>query len=321
MGFDTTGTINLKLPPLLFNCIRVALTCGILFVMFHYLALSDLKAVVQSLDFSRAWVAALLWIPNMGFQWLRWYMLLQTYDHRIGPRAALISLFGTFPAGLITPGRIGELGRALFLPGHNWKIVSFLAMLDRATLMAAVVIWGVPSLYYFQTNNLMHLPEQQAGIAIYFQIIVVLLLLAIAGIIYRHIKKRWAAGNRSSLLNASLKDPGFILKFSIISISFVPIFCLQHYFLFSGLTDVPAVEGLAGIFIVHLLKSLAPFSIGDLGVREGAAIFVFSRFMEPEAAASGTFLLFLLNVALPALIGLPIFLTFRKKHEAVNDEK
>ncbi|HEX9934008.1 MAG TPA: hypothetical protein VGB38_02325, partial [bacterium] len=51
--------------------------------------------------------------------------------------------------------------------------------------------------------------------------------------------------------------------------------------------------------------TLIPFSIGDLGIREGAAVFFFLRFhVDKVTAFNSSLLLFAINIVFPTLLGL-----------------
>jgi len=48
-----------------------------------------------------------------------------------------------------------------------------------------------------------------------------------------------------------------------------------------------------------------PFSVGDIGIREGTSKIVFSLYnIDKESAISAAFLLFVINILVPSLIGL-----------------
>ena len=54
-----------------------------------------------------------------------------------------------------------------------------------------------------------------------------------------------------------------------------------------------------------LTKTLLPISLADLGIREGAAVFFFSKLQVGKVAAfNGSLLLFAVNVLLPTFLGL-----------------
>ena len=61
-----------------------------------------------------------------------------------------------------------------------------------------------------------------------------------------------------------------------------------------------------------LVKSLLPISIGDLGIRESAAIFFLGKIGVHESTAfNASILLFLINLLIPSLVGLVLVLKYR----------
>jgi len=84
------------------------------------------------------------------------------------------------------------------------------------------------------------------------------------------------------------------------------IFFAQFYFLLCGWGAVPA-RALWGIPLFFGIKTLLPFSVMDLGVREGAAVLVFSQLqLDPAVAFNAAFILFVLNALVPGLGGLAL---------------
>lgn len=61
-----------------------------------------------------------------------------------------------------------------------------------------------------------------------------------------------------------------------------------------------------------LVKSMLPISIGDLGIRESAAVFFLGKIGLAESTAfNASILLFLINLVIPSMIGLVLVLKYR----------
>ncbi|MCK4979586.1 MAG: hypothetical protein KAS62_04275, partial [Candidatus Delongbacteria bacterium] len=59
-----------------------------------------------------------------------------------------------------------------------------------------------------------------------------------------------------------------------------------------------------GVWTAILIKTFLPISLGDIGVREGTAAYVFGLLSFPkEAAISAGFMLFVINILIPASVG------------------
>jgi uncharacterized membrane protein YbhN (UPF0104 family) len=69
----------------------------------------------------------------------------------------------------------------------------------------------------------------------------------------------------------------------------------------------------AGVAVVFLVKSALPqLTLGDLGVREGAAVFVLAGAgVAPAEALNASLAVFVVNLVLPALAGVPLLSRLR----------
>jgi uncharacterized membrane protein YbhN (UPF0104 family) len=73
-----------------------------------------------------------------------------------------------------------------------------------------------------------------------------------------------------------------------------------------------------GVALVFFAKSAIPqVTLGDLGVREGAAVFFLAAYgVGPAAALDASLALFGLNLLLPALVGAPFLLQLQLRRKA-----
>ena len=89
---------------------------------------------------------------------------------------------------------------------------------------------------------------------------------------------------------------------------------LQFYLLLSSLQPVGWQIGLT-LPIILVVSSL-PISIMGLGLREGTAALLLSRYGVPmESAVAAAFSLFVINALLPGLVGLALSPTLVKAYE------
>ena len=88
-----------------------------------------------------------------------------------------------------------------------------------------------------------------------------------------------------------------------LSVLFNLVFMAQFLFLVSAGVAADSAVVLA-VPVVFALKTLLPLGFLDLGVREAAAILVFSSLgLEPQPAFVASILIFVCNVCLPAGLG------------------
>jgi uncharacterized membrane protein YbhN (UPF0104 family) len=96
--------------------------------------------------------------------------------------------------------------------------------------------------------------------------------------------------------------------------------CVQFFILLQGFTEISFQQSLAGAAATFFVKSALPITIGDLGVREGVAIYIFSRLgVAPTFAFNASVVLFIINLVLPSLVGL--HLIWRRKRHARREPR
>ncbi len=243
-------------------------------------------ATFQKADGRYLAAAAALLLPNLGVQWVKWHFLLTRVDATVEPLVSLKSLLIGFPLGMITPGRLGEIGRGWLIDLIPKKTTLTLAILDKASNLIVTVVFGLAAILF----------SQIAG----WKMLSLSLVFLMAGA---------AALFKFSTAPAALQPTGLNVKNYLLiffySALFYFIFMLQLLFLILSFQSFNFLEGLTAAAGAFLVKTLLPISFGDLGIREGAAVFFFSKIGVSAAAAfNAAILLFIINVAGPAFIGL-----------------
>ena len=240
-------------------------------------------------------IALLMGGAGVLVQWLKWQYLLRLYYPEITWSEGLNSLLIGFVFGLISPGRLGELGRGLFLGRDRLALVG-LAAVDRfSSVVVTVLIAWVGLLMLFPGLTLWLL-----GALISFVMVAIIAL----KILRRQVNK-WPYTGRIWYVfrDIPLGLWGKVLTWSSF---FNFIFFFQFYLLLKNRLALP-LDGIWGIPLIFGLKALLPLSFLDLGVREGAAVLVFSRIgIDPVPAFNAALLLFAINVFLPGLIGMAL---------------
>jgi uncharacterized membrane protein YbhN (UPF0104 family) len=74
----------------------------------------------------------------------RWHFVLKTIGHiKIAAKSILLSLLGGNILGLITPGRVGELARGLFVREKDFWEITGLTLLEKAYANSISIVFGV----------------------------------------------------------------------------------------------------------------------------------------------------------------------------------
>ncbi|HHS13171.1 MAG TPA: flippase-like domain-containing protein [bacterium] len=293
--------------------LRLALGIGVLAVLIVFVKPGTILEAVRSPE--RSWlfiIAAVLLVPNLILQWLRWHLLVRRLDDGISPFSTFASLMSGMSAGFITPGRIGEVSRSLFLPVSDRWMTTGLAVLDKWYAFLTVIMFGGWGVW---TTLASSSPGWTAA-GVFFLAAAVISVWAVGthphwtrNLIYWLSLASPRRGRIKRLIGSiDLLGPAEARILMVLSLLMYFVYIIQFCLLIKAFEPVGWYQALAGSAATMMVKTFLPISWGDLGVREGAAIYCFGRFgVEKGTAFQGAFLLFILNILIPALLGL-IFL-------------
>lgn len=286
---------------------KLTLTLAFAVWLWHYLRTQDLALAWRNLH--SGWLAiAVVLIPiNIGLQFLKWHALLRLARPQCPAQVSLYSLFAGFPLGLLTPGRWGELGRAIYVPQLPKDDVFIMSAIDKIHAMLVNAWVGGLALVYLMNENLVSGRWRWLAWFATIAFLVLSITLLLPSQFCRWKKVLRCLGlkeERAGTEEWQVAAPQLIAIY-LYSFLFVVIYCIQMAVLVRGFCAVEFMPALAGAAAVFFLKNALPFTIGELGVREGLAVYFFTGLNVPAAAAlQASLILFLFNLVLPALAGL-----------------
>lgn len=294
------------LGPRTLNILRILLTALTLAVVVWYLRSRP------SLDFSGfqlrwdnlAWAAALFPVL-MALRTAKWQLLLRGPAPGITFRESLRSYLGPMALAMVTPGRVGELSRCLYLPHpavQGWRGAG-LVLIDSWTDFLGVLVWACLGLHLvFGWTGLL------AGLALAAFFAPIPLWLRILPPLLAVLPARW--GLRAWAIGAfpvSTDAPGrFVALAGVLAVAASGLEWLQLILILEGIFPQDlAFWSLGGAMALVALANTVQVTVAGMGVREGAAVFLLgAQGVGPEAAAAGAFLQSLLLLVVPALAGL-----------------
>ena len=270
------------------------------------------------------WVlAALLLVPvNVGLEALRWWRLVRHVAPSVRLRDAVVAVVGSYPLGLLTPGRVGDyVGRALYVrelaPGPS----AALTFGERMATLAACLVGGLAALGPYLGD---HAAASPLGPAL-----VGATALATAGLLALILLPRLARTAAQTLVpvaavRRAVDAFGAIPRgeaAALVGLSAVRYVVFSSQFVLLVLAFAPGVAwgGVAlGVALTYYAKSAVPqVTLGDLGVRESVAVFFLGAYgVAPAAALNASLAIFALNLLLPALVGSPLLLRLRLRRDA-----
>ena len=294
-------------------------------------AVAGLVRVVHPDDIRAAWAAADgRWIAaalalaplNVGLDAVRWGRLVRRVAPGVRMRDAVAAVVGSYPLGLLTPARVGDVvGRAALLPGVPAGASAALTLGERMATLWCCLAAGALAL----AAN----PAQGAAPAAVWTGVAVWATAATLGLgaafvspgatgrmlarvlPVRAVRRALGAFDRIPPREAAVLVGLSALRYVVFSTQFA---LLVRAFA-PGAPWAPVV---AGIAVVYLLKSAVPqLTLGDLGVREGVAVFVLAGAGVPAAAAlNASLAVFVVNLVLPAAAGIPLLARLRPARPA-----
>jgi len=297
-----------------FFILKIIVALLVMILLIHRISLDRLITSIRLANLQWIFYSILLLPVNLYLQFIKWRLIVRREVKTARNRQIAYSLLVGSAFGLITPGRLGDFARTLFISHADWVRLMGLLTIDKFISLAVLYLLGIIGFSHFISLNL-HL-------LIWFPILMITVFLAVLILViifrpfllrdlvfYFHRKNsRFPALDRF-LKGIEMVTPQLTLRLSFFSMLQTLTYCLQLVFFVLAFENIRLWEGLVASFAVMFSKSLLPISLGDLGIRESAAVFFFGHFNISSAAAfNASFLLFTLNVLLPALLGLLLFL-------------
>ena len=263
------------------------------------------RVPIQKLGAALAQIEPIWLLPVLGsilamllVRWARWHALLGAGGVESSRTASAGSLLGGFALGAVMPGRLGEMGRFLFVPARHRPRVILLNLIDRTLDTWALVTFAVGSLFLIA-------PRPAALIAVCVWMSLLPFVLGLPRIVSKlGGLPWWSEGLRAKLRAAAETLPNLRVG-GYASISLLSTGCdlLAFFFLIRAFQDIRLGVVLATFPWIVMAAGL-PLSVGGLGTREGAAAILLSRFAIPASVAlSASLLLCVFGSLLPALVG------------------
>ena len=309
--------LPLPRPPRWLFALKAVLAVGAVGALVSLADPAEVGAAVTHADWHWMLVALALVPVNIGLETYRWFRLVRKLAPDVRYRDALRAVVGSYPLGLLTPGRVGDyVGRAVYLRDIPAGASAALTFGERMATLAACLIGGLIALGPYLQAQVTASPLWSAvtavGVLATGALVALILFPGLAQttistlVPWRPVRRAVAAFGQIP------QDEGAILL-GLSLVRYV-VFTGQFVLLAHALAPDVAWGGLwAGVALVFFAKSAIPqVTLGDLGIREGAAVFFLGAYGVGAAAAlDASLALFALNLLLPSLAGVPLLLRLR----------
>jgi uncharacterized membrane protein YbhN (UPF0104 family) len=278
--------------------LQVLMTIAILAVVLWHVPVEKLLAAAGSADFVWFLPAAATTLVMLFFRHFKWHRLLRAAGLKVSQTDSLRSLLCGFALSVPTPGRVGELGRCLFLPEDVRSQVFQLNILERVLDGWAVFTYAMVSLLITQFK-----PAGVFALAVWLAVLPV--FLGLSGLLASLSEWRvWRGAARDHLREGA--KPLMRIRsapFAGLGLLTTSLDILIFYFLLQAFhaTDFVVV---VITFPWMVLAGGLPIAVGGIGPREGAAAFLLARHAVPAAAGmDAALLLFVFSAVFPAICG------------------
>ncbi len=276
--------------------------------LFKFTKLSELIST-KGFDFS-IFLILLFAIANQIVEAIKWQFATRSIE-KVSLSRALASVFSGISIGIFTPNNIGDYGgKILYLKDHNRGsgiVVNFITSISQLVITLSVGLLAF--LFYFSK----YITSQTVVLNILTYTVVVFICLLIH--LFVNINRLSSYADKIKLLSKFKK---YILVFDLFhskQIAVILMFALIRYLIFSTqyLLIIKYVDPSLSISnivmmtsLIFLTQSILPsFAISEIMIRGSVAAFYFEHLSNDVLPiVASAFSIWILNVILPAIIGL-----------------
>lgn len=295
--------------------IKICIAIALLIFLANYLDFDNIQTSLENADLIYIVIAAILVIPNLFFQYYKWKIVCNSILDEYNRKKIFLSLFYGLTAGTSTPSRLGEYaGRAVVFPDRNFFEIVIATIVDKIFPLLTITFFGAISALIFL--------RIYYDVTAYIIIALTILILAVFIFLIIIINNRYFWGkiilaklSKIKFLHKGISKIKIIqhltlkdsIKISIISFLFYSTFIIQFGLLVAAFTNQNdlLIYFWAGSLVMFSNSIVPQITFGELGFREGASVLFLGVMGSSEAAGfNASIFLFLINLVLPAIIGL-----------------
>ncbi len=298
---------------------KIVIAIGLLYYVINAINFNEIISAVIEADIYLVLLVVLLSLLNLFLQYYKWKITSALILNNSDNRKVISSLFQGLSAAVFTPARIGEyFGRALVFKNHSLLKVTLATLLDKFFPLLIVTFLGS-----FSSILFLHF---YYGVNIYITIGLFIVLFSLFYLIILIIFNRdfwnnfifqklqsWEKFSDYFMKFSTIKnlDRNYSAKMILLSLVFYLCYIVQYAILVAAFSHNSAMLNYiwAGNLTMFSKTVIPPISFSELGIREGASVFFVQQFGESASVGfNASIFLFLINVLIPALIGLVFIL-------------
>lgn len=286
---------------------------GVSAVWYIYLKLKDEfffnfeKIHSQKIVYSAILLTGLLLFLNWGIEAIKWRYSIRKVE-KISIRKAFNLTLTGITLGIITPNRIGEIpARALLLNKKAFGELTLKTLVSSFSQVVVTFFIGIIGLIVIQNKFDFHLNSFLINSFLFTLLFLILIVYFKIASIQKLINK--VNYFRKKELFQALSDYSFSELLNLLGFSFLRyvVFSFQFWLVLKAFgINLLSMEEILLIPVCFLFASIIPtILISEIGVRGSVALFVFGIVSDMDIQIIlASLLLWIINVAMPALMGL-----------------
>jgi uncharacterized protein (TIRG00374 family) len=301
--------------------LKIGIAVSLLFYLISFVQLKNIIDTFSGANVLYLSLSLVLLVPNIFLQYWKWKITCNQLVGEQDRKKILFSLFYGFPAAIFTPARMGEhFGRGLAFKDQPISEIVLGSFVDKFFTVLVTFIFGALGTIIFI--------NKYYALSIYLSLplLIVILIFSVFMIMIMLSNKEWLYKIIAPLMKYQLfgrileklqlvkkMNRNYIVKMFSASLLFFLCYLLQFIILIVAFSNHFYVMNYfwAAVLILFAKSILSPISFGELGVREGAAVYFLTQIGESSSIAlNASLVLFFINIVIPSLIGL--FLLFAK---------
>jgi len=297
---------------------KILIAAGLLFFIIYSIEYDRIVHAFFTANLYIISIVFILGIINIYLQYYKWNLTCSEVLNEKNKLKIFRSLFYGFSAGIITPLRIGEyFGRGIEFKDKSLLQVTLATLVDKFFPLLMVAFLGsISSLffiyYYFNVSIYIVI----SLFVVIFTLFYILTMLVLSNkfwdtVLFSRIK----TSEKFKTLFDKLKvfqnlNRKYFYRMLVISFFFYTCFLVQYALLVSAFSNhFNYLQYLWAANLIMFTKTIIPpISMGELGIREGASVYFLMQFGESSYIGfNSSISLFIINLLIPALIGVGMF--------------
>lgn len=312
--------ITLEIPKPVILILKLIVAIILVYILIDYIKINDIVKSINSANLLSILLVISLMVVNVSFQVVKWKVISEKFLFKSTNKEIIKSIFYGFTTGLVTPFRLGEyVGRSIVLNKHSAMDVTIATLLDKLWNLFLILFLGSFStlgflLYLHKIGRILFILAC-CGVLLF----AVLFILIMNGRLIKLNSEKIKSARIRQLVDAIAKfryiEPNLVYKMILFSFGHYAIYLIQFSLLlttFASESDFVVYSWIASL-IIFVKTLIPPIAFGELGIREAVSIYFVKFFGVTQAAGfSASIFIFMINILLPAFLGLFVFLRKEK---------